>query len=108
MEHCGQSGSVCRCYVAALVIKRIEVFPVRSRVERLALRPLVHMDDLASLSPILTVARAVAIGTVLAHFGRHLERGRAQVLEFASICRTLLDLTGPFLRLLPRGRALSI
>ena len=91
-----------------LYLWRIEVFPVRARVERLTFRPLVHMDDLLGLSPHLSVARAVAIRTVLAHFGRHLERGRAQVLELAPIRRTLLGLIDAPLEPLPRRRALSI
>ena len=91
------------------MVERIEVFPVWARVERLTLRPLVHMDDLTRLSPHLAVAGAVAIGTVLAHFGGHLERGRAQVLEFASIRRTLLGLTDPpLVGRLPRGRVLTM
>ena len=84
------------------MVERIEVSPVRARVERFAFGPLVHMDDLLGLSPHLAVARAVAIRTVLAHLGRHLKRGRAQVLEFASVRRTLLGLIGIPLGRLPR------
>ena len=84
------------------MVEGIEVFPVRARVERFTVGPLVHMDDLLGLSPHLAVARAVAIRTVLAHLGRHLERGRAQVLEFAPVRRTLLGLIGPLLGWLPR------
>ena len=90
------------------MIKWIKVFAIWSRIKRLTLWPLVHMDDLARLSLHLAVAEAVTIRTILAHFGRHLERGRAQVLELAPIRRTLLGLIDAPLEPLPRRRALSI